>query len=83
MDHIKVNPWLPYEVHASPHDLPGYDEELFPVADTAIGRIGCTVAIRGRSTFVRTEHQAGRGLEAIVADRAVAAPKGVVKKSTV
>jgi len=39
----KVNPWLPYEVHASPHDLAGYDEELFPVADTAIGRIGCAI----------------------------------------
>ena len=26
----KVNPWLPWEVHASPHDLAGYDEPLFP-----------------------------------------------------
>jgi formamidase len=39
----KVNPWIPYEVHASPHDLPGYDEPLFPVADTPIGRIGCAI----------------------------------------
>ncbi|HEX8708156.1 MAG TPA: nitrilase-related carbon-nitrogen hydrolase [Pyrinomonadaceae bacterium] len=39
----KVNTWLPYEVHASPHDLEGYDEPLFPVADTPIGRIGCAV----------------------------------------
>jgi len=39
----KVNPWIPYEVHASPHDLPGYDEPLFPVADTSIGRIGCAI----------------------------------------
>jgi predicted amidohydrolase len=39
----KVNPWIPYEVHASPHDLPGYDEPLFPVADTDIGRIGCAI----------------------------------------
>jgi formamidase len=37
----KVNPWIPFEVHASPHDVPGYDEPLFPVADTPIGRIGC------------------------------------------
>ena len=37
----KVNPWIPYEVHASPHEVPGYDEPLFPVADTEIGRIGC------------------------------------------
>ena len=36
----KVNPWIPYEVHASPHDLPGYDEPLFPVADTPIGQLG-------------------------------------------
>jgi predicted amidohydrolase len=39
----KVNPWIPYEVHSSPHDLPGYDEPLFPVADTPIGKIGCAI----------------------------------------
>ena len=39
----KVNPWIPYEVHSSPHDLAGYDEPLFPVADTPIGRIGCAI----------------------------------------
>jgi predicted amidohydrolase len=39
----KVNPWIPYEVHASPHDLPGYDEPLFPVAETPIGRLGCAI----------------------------------------
>jgi predicted amidohydrolase len=36
----KVHPWIPWEVHASPHDLPGYAEDLFPVAETEIGRIG-------------------------------------------
>ena len=39
----KVNPWLPFELHASPHDLPDYDEPLFPVADTPIGRIGAAI----------------------------------------
>ena len=39
----KVNPWIPYEVHSSPHDLAGYDEPLFPVTDTPIGRIGCAI----------------------------------------
>ena len=39
----KVNPWIPYEVHASPHDLEGYADPLFPVADTPIGRIGCAI----------------------------------------
>lgn len=36
----KVNPWIPWEVHASPHDLPGYDEDPFPVVDTEIGKLG-------------------------------------------
>jgi predicted amidohydrolase len=39
----KVNTWIPYEVHTSPHDIEGYDEPLFPVADTPIGRIGCAI----------------------------------------
>jgi predicted amidohydrolase len=39
----KVNPWLPWEVHASPCDVPGYAEPLFPVADTEIGRLGCAI----------------------------------------
>ena len=41
----KVNPWIPFEVHSSPHDLlaQGYDEPLFPVADTPIGKIGCAI----------------------------------------
>jgi predicted amidohydrolase len=39
----KVNPWIPYEVHASPHDLEGYGEPLFPVTETPIGRLGCAV----------------------------------------
>jgi predicted amidohydrolase len=39
----KVNPWIPWEVHASPHDLADFDLPLFPVADTPIGRIGCAI----------------------------------------
>ena len=39
----KVNTWIPYEVHTSPHDLSDYDEPLFPVADTPIGRLGCAI----------------------------------------
>jgi predicted amidohydrolase len=36
----KVNPWIPWEVHASPADVAGYREPLFPVVDTEIGRLG-------------------------------------------
>jgi predicted amidohydrolase len=39
----KVNPWIPFEIHASPHDLTGYDEPLFPVVDTPLGRLGCAI----------------------------------------
>lgn len=39
----KVNPWIPYEVHASPHDIEDYPDPLFPVAETPIGRIGCAI----------------------------------------
>ncbi len=39
----KVNPWIPFEVHASPHDLPGYSDEMFPVVDTEIGRLGVAI----------------------------------------
>lgn len=39
----KVNPWLPWEVHASPHDLPGFPDEPFPVVATPIGRLGVAI----------------------------------------
>lgn len=39
----KVNPWIPWELHASPHDLPHYDRDPFPVADTELGRIGVAI----------------------------------------
>jgi predicted amidohydrolase len=39
----KVNPWLPWEIHTSPHDLAGYDEPMFPVVETEIGRLGAAI----------------------------------------
>ncbi len=39
----KVYPWLPWEVHTSPADLPNYPDPLFPVADTPIGKIGVAI----------------------------------------
>ena len=38
----KVHPWIPWEVHASPCDVGDY-ENLFPVADTEIGKIGAAI----------------------------------------
>ncbi len=39
----KVHPWIPWEVHTSPHDLPDYNTPLFPVVETEIGRIGAAI----------------------------------------
>src|SRR5262245_58773955 len=44
----KVHPWVPWEVHTSPHDLQvlpgaGYTDPLFPVAQTEIGAIGAAI----------------------------------------
>ena len=40
----KVHPWLPWELHTSPHDLlPEYDEPLFPVCETEIGVLGAAI----------------------------------------
>lgn len=39
----KVNPWIPWEVHASPHDLEGYRDRPYPVTETEIGRLGCAI----------------------------------------
>ena len=39
----KVNTWVPWEVHASPHDIADYEEEMFPVARTEIGNLGVAI----------------------------------------
>jgi predicted amidohydrolase len=39
----KVNPWIPWEKHTSPHDLPGYDAPMFPVVETEIGCLGAAI----------------------------------------
>jgi len=39
----KVNTWIPFEVSTSPHDIKDYQEEMFPVAKTEIGRIGAAI----------------------------------------
>lgn len=39
----KVYPWIPWEVHTSPHDIEGYEEEMFPVVDCEIGRLGAAI----------------------------------------
>lgn len=71
----KVNPWLPWEIHASPHDLPGYDDDLFPVVDTDIGKLG--VAICYDWLFPETIREiAFRGAEVIIRVSAYMDPWG-------
>ena len=71
----KVNPWIPWELHASPHDLPGYRDNPFPVAETEIGRIG--VAICYDWLFPETIRQlAFNGAEVLVRVSAYMDPWG-------
>jgi formamidase len=71
----KVNPWIPWEIHASPHDILGYKEELFPVVDTEIGRLG--VAICYDWLFPETIRQiAFNGAEIIIRVSAYMDPWG-------
>jgi predicted amidohydrolase len=39
----KTHPWIPWEVHASPHDIHGYAEDPFPVTETEIGRLATAI----------------------------------------
>ena len=38
-----MNPWIPWEVHTSPHDIRDYPDPLFPVCETEIGRLGAAI----------------------------------------
>jgi formamidase len=71
----KVNPWIPWELHASPHDIAGYTDEPFPVVDTEIGRLG--VAICYDWLFPETIRQiAFNGAEVIIRVSAYMDPWG-------
>jgi formamidase len=71
----KVNPWIPWELHASPHDIAGYREELFPVVDTELGKLG--VAICYDWLFPETIRQiACNGAEVIIRVSAYMDPWG-------
>lgn len=71
----KVNPWIPWEVHASPHDIEGYKEEIFPVVDTELGKLG--VAICYDWLFPETIRQiAFNGAEVIIRVSAYMDPWG-------
>ena len=74
----KVNPWIPYEVHASPHDLPGYDAPIFPVADTPIGRIGCAICY-DRLFPEATRQLAANGAEVLIRVSAYMDPWGATE----
>ncbi len=74
----KVNPWIPWEVHASPHDVAGYDAEPFPVFDTELGKLG--VAICYDWLFPETIRQiAFNGAELIVRVSAYMDPWGATE----
>ena len=71
----KVNPWIPWELHASPHDLDGYADDPFPVVETELGHLG--VAICYDWLFPETIRQlAFKGAEVLIRVSAYMAPWG-------
>jgi predicted amidohydrolase len=71
----KVNPWIPWEIHASPHDIENYNEDPFPVVETEIGALG--VAICYDWLFPETIRQiAFNGAELIIRVSAYMDPWG-------
>lgn len=71
----KVNPWLPWELHTSPHDIEGYAEDMFPVVETELGKLG--VAICYDWLFPEVLRQlARRGAEVLIRVSAYMDPWG-------
>ena len=71
----KVNPWIPWELHASPHDFPDYRDDLFPVVETELGKLG--VAICYDWLFPETIREiAFKGAEVIIRVSAYMDPWG-------
>lgn len=69
----KVNSWIPIETFASPHLVAGYDEELFPVADTPLGRIACLTCYD--ALFPETYREvASKGAEVVLLANALPNP---------
>jgi formamidase len=74
----KVNTWIPWEVHTSPHDVPNYPDDPFPVVDTEIGRLG--VAICYDWLFPETIRElAFRGAEVLIRVSAYMDPWGTAE----
>ncbi|MEZ5455043.1 MAG: nitrilase-related carbon-nitrogen hydrolase [Lysobacteraceae bacterium] len=74
----KVNTWIPWEVHCSPHDLPDYPDDPFPVVDTELGKLA--VAICYDWLFPETIRElAFRGAEVMVRVSAYMDPWGTAE----
>ncbi len=74
----KVNPWIPWEVHSSPHDIEDYPYEPFPVVDTELGALG--VAICYDWLFPETIRQlAFNGAEVLIRVSAYMDPWGTAE----
>ena len=74
----KVNPWIPWEVHCSPHDIADYPDDPFPVVDTELGRLG--VAICYDWLFPETIRElAFRGAEVLIRVSAYMDPWGTAE----
>lgn len=71
----KCNPWIPWEVHASPHDIDGYPDDPFPVVETELGRLAVATCYDWLFPEVLREY-AFRGAEVLIRISAYMDPWG-------
>lgn len=71
----KTNPWIPWEVHASPHDIDGYPDDPFPVTETEIGKLAVATCYDWLFPEVLREY-AFRGAEVMIRISAYMDPWG-------
>jgi predicted amidohydrolase len=73
----KVNPWIPWEVHTSPHDIREYPDDPFPVTETEIGRLAVATCYDWLFPEV-TRELALRGAEVLIRISAYMDPWGAM-----
>ena len=73
----KVNTWIPYEVHTSPHDLPDYDEPLFSGRRHAYRPPGCAICYDW--LFPAMRQLAANGAEVLIRVSAYMDPWGATE----
>lgn len=78
----KLNPFLPFEPVHSPHDIARYKEDIVPVSETHIGRIGLEICYDSRFPEL-SRKLALKGAEILIVPSAYMEPWGGVEPTDI